>query len=58
MATLQDRVNETSVQRLAAKRACDAAEGTDAYPALLRHFRALDHKREDLRAEWRKQRAQ
>ena len=48
MATLEE-YNQVVVERLAAKQACEAAEGTPEYKALLNAFRVLDHKRDDLR---------
>ena len=48
-----EELNRINVERLAAKRACEAAEGTPEYRALLAKFRELDHKREELTEELR-----
>ena len=51
-----DKWNQVSHDRLLAKRACEAAEGKPEYPALLKAFRALDHERERLVEDSRKER--
>ena len=47
--------NEVTELRMEAKRACEAAVGTPEYPALLKAFRVLDHRREELMQARRQQ---
>lgn len=43
-----EEYDRVSHERTQAKRACEAAVGTDEYEALLKIFRKLDHEKEDL----------
>ena len=53
----RDELNDVVRLRLDAKRACDAAVGTPEYPALLKVFRDLDQRRDELNQAMRTHRS-